>query len=62
MSQYHQFHFPTQFLNVNISINFVELCPIFETPNVRTYIIMVTYISYACVSIIIRTCGVDRVV
>ena len=46
-----------------ISINFVEFCPLidyFKSPNVRAYIILVVYISYACISITIRICGVDN--
>ena len=68
ISTYYQFHLPTLselFLKLYISINFVEFCPLFDylkSPNVRAYIIVVAYISYACISIKIRIilCGVDN--
>ena len=66
ISTYYQFHLPTLselFLKVDISINFVEYCPLFDyfkSPNARAYIIVVAYISYTCISIKIRICGVDK--
>ena len=51
------------FLKVYISINFVEFCPLFDyfkSPNVTAYIIVMSYIPYACISIKIRICGVEN--
>ena len=62
--QYWQLHMPTlseTFFNIYISVNRVELYPLIvylQALNIKTYILMVYYISYPCIYMIIFTCGV----